>query len=70
MGAWAASCRNRTAEELTVGMEYNPGLTAMTRIDVDSPTDADGQWLIDEVEHDFFHKKSKAKLLRCVSTIG
>ena len=51
-------------------MEYNPGLTAMTRIDVDSPTDADGQWLIDEVEHDFFHKKSKAKLLRCVSAIG
>jgi hypothetical protein len=63
-------CHNRTAEELTVGMEFNTGLTAMTRIDINSPTDADGQWLIDEVEHDFFRKKSKAKLLRCINTIG
>lgn len=63
-------CHNRVAEELTVGMEFNPGMTAMTRIDIDSPTDADGQWLIDEVEHDFFHRRSKAKLLRCINTIG
>lgn len=68
MGCFFAATGLR--EELTVGMEYNPGLTAMTRIDVDSPTDADGQWLIDEVEHDFFRKTSKAKLLRCVKTIG
>lgn len=63
-------CHNRTAEELTVNMEFNPGMTAMTRIDIESATDADGQWLIDEVEHDFFRKTSKAKLLRCVKTIG
>ena len=63
-------CRNRTAEELTVGMEFNPGLTAMTRIDISSATDADGQWLIDEVEHDFFRRKSKARMLRCIGTIG
>lgn len=62
--------RNRTAEELTVGMEFNPGLTAMTRIDISSTTDADGQWLIDEVEHDFFRRKSKARMLRCIGTIG
>lgn len=62
--------RNRTAEELTVGMEFNPGLTAMTRIDISSATDADGQWLIDEVEHDFFRRKSKARMLRCIGTIG
>ena len=61
---------NRTAEEMTVGMEFNPGFTAMTRIDVNSPTDADGQWLIDTVEHDFTNKRSKAKLLRCIYTIG
>lgn len=60
---------NRAAEEMTVSMEFNPGFTAMTRIDISSPTDADGQWLIDEVEHDFFGKKSKVKLLRCIHTI-
>lgn len=63
-------CHNRAAEELTVGMEYNPGLTAMTRIDISSPTETDGEWLIDEVEHDFFLKKSKARMLRCIATIG
>lgn len=60
---------NRASEELSVSMEFNPGLTAMTRIDIESMTDADGQWLIDEVEHDFFQRRSKAKLLRCIETI-
>ena len=31
-------CHNRIAEELTVNMEFNPGMTAMTRIDIESAT--------------------------------
>lgn len=63
-------CHNRTAEELTVSMEFNAGMTAMTRIDIESATDAGGKWLIDEVEHDFIRGTSKARMLRCIETIG
>lgn len=72
-GRWARGlllANNRLAEELTVGMEFNSGLTAMARIDVDSATDANGEWLVDEVEHDFVNGSSKPKMLRCISTIG
>ena len=61
---------NRQAEELHLGMEYNAGLTALARIDIKSDTDADGNWIIDEVEHDFIMLKSRAKLYRCITTIG
>lgn len=63
-------CRNRAAEELNIDVEFNPGLTAMTRIDIDSATDAAGEWLVDEVVHDFIKDSSSAKMLRCISTIG
>jgi phage protein D len=61
--------RNREAEELTLDMEYNPGLTASARIDIQSTTDAAGKWLIDEAEHDFYEKRSRARLVRCIETI-
>lgn len=72
-GRWSRGillCHNRQAEELHIDMEFNPGLTALTRIDIDSATDAGGEWLIDEVTHDFVKKKSTSKLLRCITTIG
>lgn len=61
--------RNRTAEELVIDTEFNPAFTAMVRIDVDGATDANGQWLIDEAEHDFVLRRSKVRLLRCIDTI-
>ena len=72
-GRWSRGLlllKNRQAEELHISMEFNPGLTAMSRIDIDSATDAAGEWLIDEVTHDFVRKSSSAKLLRCIATVG
>lgn len=71
-GRWARGLlldKNRQCESLTIESEFNPGLEAMTRIDVEGGTDADGQWLIEDVEHDLFNLSSKAKLYRCISTI-
>jgi len=60
---------NRMAEALELGMEFNAGLTALARIDIESKTDMDGKWMIDEVEHDFINQKSKATLRRVITTI-
>lgn len=71
-GRWARSLllfHNREQEELTIGSEYNPGFTAMTRIDIESAADFGGEWIIDQVEHDLLNGKSRAKLLRCIHTI-
>lgn len=71
-GRWARGlllAHNRDQEELTIGSEFNPGFTAMTRIDIESAADFGGEWIIDQVEHDLLNGKSCAKLLRCVHTI-
>lgn len=71
-GRWARGLLlnyNRTAERLELDMEYNAGLTALARIDIESSTDAAGRWIVDEVEHDFVLLKSKATLLRCITSI-
>lgn len=71
-GRWARGLllhNNRTAEELTIHTEFDPAMTAMARLDITSATDAAGQWLIDEAEHDFIQNSSKIKLLRCIHSI-
>lgn len=71
-GRWARGLllsNNRKAEQLTISMEFNAGFAAMTRIDVSGPTDASGEWIIDEVEHDMINQKSTATLFRCIDTI-
>ncbi|MBQ8088469.1 MAG: hypothetical protein IJ234_08625 [Clostridia bacterium] len=60
---------NRNSEALELNMDFNPGYTAMVRIDVKSGTDADGQWLVDEVEQDMINGRTSAKLLRCIATV-
>ncbi len=61
---------NRQAEVLNIEMDFNPGYTAMVRIDVKSTTDAAGNWIIDNVEQNLLDGRTKAKMLRCVSTIS
>lgn len=70
-GRWARgllTSHNRQCEEIRLAMDFSPGFTAMARIDVRSRTAADGKWLIDEVEHDFAGKRTRARLLRCIET--
>lgn len=71
-GRWARGVLmyyNRQAESLTIESEFNPGFSAMTRIDITGCTDATGGWIIEEAEHDFYNRKSMAKLYRCIYTI-
>jgi len=71
-GRWARGLlliHNRSAEILTIESEFNVGFTAMARIDIDSATDTAGEWMVDEVEHDFTNRRSRAKLLKCIRTV-
>lgn len=60
---------NRQNEMLKVNMDFDPGYTAMARIDVESKTPAEGHWLVDWVEHDLMLGKTRAQLVRCVTSI-
>lgn len=62
--------RNRQAEILNIEMDFNPGYTAMVRIDVASGTDAAGEWVIDRVEQNMLDGRTKARMLRCVTSIA
>lgn len=57
---------NRQAEVLQISGSFDAGMTSMIRVDVEGNTDANGRWLIDEVEHDLKNETSRAKLLRVV----
>lgn len=71
-GRWARNIlrhHNLQSENLTMDSIFNPGMTAMTRIDVTGGTDAAGEWLIMDAEHDFFNKTTKVRMQRCVNTV-
>lgn len=57
---------NRMNEILEIEMEFNPGYTAMVRVDVNSRNDTAGQWIVDQVEQDVVMGVSRARLFRCV----
>ncbi|MBQ9407943.1 MAG: hypothetical protein IJI53_06625 [Clostridia bacterium] len=71
-GRWARGLlmhHNRQDETLTIETDFDPGFSAMTRIDVTGSTDSTGAWLIEEAEHDLINKASRAKMYRCIQTI-
>lgn len=57
------------AERLVVSSRYNPGLTALMRINVTGNTDATGEWLTELVSHDFVRRTTTAVMRRCIRTI-
>lgn len=71
-GRWARGMllhHNRRAETLRLQTEMNAGMTALARIDIESATDMNGEWMIDEVEHDLVDNRTNARLLRCLTTV-
>lgn len=71
-GRWARGIllgRNRMAEELCIERSMDLNLSAMYRIDVSGNTDANGEWIVDEAEHDIKNKTSRAVLRRVVGSI-
>lgn len=71
-GRWARNLlryNNMQCESLSIETTFNPGMTAMTRIDVTGDGDMSGEWLIVDVQHDLFNRSTSAKMLRCVDTV-
>ena len=67
-GRWARGkllYLNRQCESVVMQNDFNPGLTALSRVDVTGDTDASGQWLVDEVEHDMKNLTTTATMRRC-----
>lgn len=60
---------NRQSEILSIEMDFNPGYTAMVRVDVKSSTDAAGKWIIDSVEQNLLDGRTKARMLRCIDGV-
>ena len=61
--------KNRKCESLTIQATFHPAWTAMARVDINGGTDADGEWLTEEVEHDLKDGRSRAVLYRCIRSI-
>lgn len=71
-GRWARGLlldENRECEEVILQTDFQQTLTAMVRVDVTGGTDADGQWLVDSVEHELYQGKTTARLRRCIRSI-
>lgn len=71
-GRWARGklmYMNRQTESVRIQMEFNPGLTAMERVDITGDTDAVGYWLVEDVEHDLVNLTSAATLRRVIQSI-
>lgn len=61
--------KNRKCESLTLDATFTPNWTAMGRINIAGETDARGQWIIEEVEHDLKEGHSRATLHRCIRSV-
>lgn len=72
-GRWATGellSINRKCESLMMRTEFNPALTAMSRVVIAGQTDASGDWIVDRVEHDLVNKNTMTSMLRCIRSIG
>ena len=61
---------NRRRERVDMEMDFNPGLSAMVRVDIASRGPAAGNWLVDRCEHNLLDGRTKATMYRCVDSIG
>lgn len=71
-GRWARGLlmsKNRECETFTIPTEFDPGFTAMARVDIEGDTAASGEWLVEEVEHDIKNGTSTARMHRCITTV-
>ena len=71
-GRWARAellWRNRKSETLIVESDFNPRYTALERVNVAGSTDAIGDWLIEETEHDLKELTTRIRMHRCIRSI-
>ena len=71
-GRWARALLlgcNRMCETLTMSTEFNPGLTAMARVNVEGAPETAGAWIVQEVWHDLYNLTSRVRMHRCIDTV-
>ena len=71
-GRWARGIllsHNRQADRLRISTQFDPGATAMTKAEISGNTGANGEWIIDEVEHDLYNGTTVVNLLRVISSV-
>ena len=71
-GRWARGLllfHNRESDKLTIEMKLDSGVTAMARATITGNTGANGEWMIDEAEHDLYNGRTTARLLRVIKTV-
>ena len=70
-GRWARGLllgANRKAESIIVDrMQFDPNVSAMQRVDIESNTDMNGEWIIDEATHDFVNATTTVALYRSIA---
>lgn len=70
---WARNllkAKNRCCESVTAESVFRPAWSAMERVDIAGRTDASGEWLIEDAEHDLIEGTSRATMFRCIRNIS
>lgn len=71
-GRWARNkllSHNMDVEHVYMSTDLNSGYTSMIKIEIEGNTDATGEWLVKEVEHDLIRRSTFTTLMRCINTI-
>lgn len=71
-GRWARNLlrdHNRQAEELSIDQQFNPAMAALNRVHIEGGTDMDGEWIIEEAEHDLKNRISSARMFRVINSV-
>lgn len=60
---------NRQYEAVCLRTEFNQGMTALARVNIEGNTDAAGEWIAEKVMHDLVNLETAVKLHRCIRSI-
>lgn len=72
-GKWARGLllkHNRLHENLEIDTALDMRIGAMEKIEVTGGTAMDGEWMVEEAEHDLFNERTYARMRRCVRSIA
>lgn len=65
MGPGLLMKHNRQTESLHIKTQLDTGMTAMVKVNIESETEAAGEWLVEEAVHDLKNNKTSMTLYRC-----
>ena len=71
-GRWARGLlltHNRMAETLTIDKRLDTGLVPLVKVEISGGTAMNGDWIVEETEHDLFNGNTSATLLRVIKSV-